>query len=51
MHSKPGRPLKFYLDPVRAYRTARDGPFGWDIPLRAFNLFRHYMTFRRLKEE
>ena len=43
--------LKFYLDPVRAYRTARDGPFGWDIPLRAFNLFRHYMTFRRLKEE
>lgn len=40
----------FYLNPGRAWRIARDGPFGWDIPLRAVNLFRHYTSFRRLKE-
>lgn len=40
----------FYLNPVRAYRIARDGPFGWDIPARAFGLFRNYTSFRRLKE-
>jgi len=42
--------LKFYLDPARAYRIARDGPFGWDIPARAYGLFRNYMNFSRLKE-
>jgi radical SAM superfamily enzyme YgiQ (UPF0313 family) len=41
----------FYLNPLRGYRIARDGPFGWDIPLRAFNLFRFLTTFRRLKEK
>ena len=40
----------FYLNPVRAYRIARDGPFGWDIPARAYGLFRNYTSFRRLKE-
>ncbi len=40
----------FYLDPARGWRIARDGPFGWDIPVRAWNLFRTYMSFRRLKE-
>ena len=40
----------FYLNPARAYRIARDGPFGWDIPARAFGLFRNYTSFRRLKE-
>ncbi len=42
--------LKFYLDPVRAYRIARDGPFGWDIPARAYGLFKNYINFSRLKE-
>jgi len=42
--------LKFYLDPARAYRIARDGPFGWDIPARAYGLFKHYINFSRLKE-
>ena len=42
--------LKFYLDPARAYRIARDGPFGWDIPARVYGLFRNYINFSRLKE-
>ncbi|MEI7530132.1 MAG: radical SAM protein [Elusimicrobiota bacterium] len=42
--------LKFYLDPVRAFRIARDGPFGWDIPARAYGLFKNYINFSRLKE-
>ncbi len=40
----------FYLNPARAYRIVRDGPPGWDIPARVFNLFRSYTSFRRLKE-
>ena len=40
----------FYLNPARAYRIVRDGPFGWEIPARVFNLFRNYASFRRLKE-
>ena len=40
----------FYLNPARGWRILRDGPFGWDIPVRAWNLFRTYMTFRRLRE-
>ncbi|MDO8803723.1 MAG: radical SAM protein [Elusimicrobiota bacterium] len=40
----------FYLNPARAYRIARDGPFGWDIPARVYGLFRNYTSFRRLKE-
>ncbi|MHB0995596.1 MAG: B12-binding domain-containing radical SAM protein [Elusimicrobiales bacterium] len=42
--------IKFYIDPVRAFRIARDGPFGWDIPARAYGLFRNYINFSRLKE-
>ena len=42
--------LKFYLDPVRAFRIARDGPFGWDIPARTYGLFKNYINFSRLKE-
>ncbi|MEW5907418.1 MAG: radical SAM protein [Elusimicrobiota bacterium] len=42
--------IKFYIDPARAFRIARDGPFGWDIPARAYGLFRNYINFSRLKE-
>lgn len=42
--------MKFYIDPVRAYRIARDGPFGWDIPARVYGLFKNYINFSRLKE-
>jgi len=45
-----GAYLKFYLDPARAYRIARDGPFGWDIPRRAYRLFRNSLDFSRLEE-
>lgn len=41
----------FYLNPARGWRIVRDGPFGWDIPVRAWNLFRNYTSFRRLKEK
>ncbi len=43
--------LKFYLDPGRAYRIVRDGPFGWDIPARAYGLFKNFINFSRLKED
>jgi radical SAM superfamily enzyme YgiQ (UPF0313 family) len=42
--------LKFHLDPVRVLRIARDAPFGWDLPRRAWRLFRNNLDQRRLRE-
>lgn len=42
--------LQFHLDPARVFRIARDGPFGWDFPLRAFRFFRNNLSFDRLRE-
>jgi radical SAM superfamily enzyme YgiQ (UPF0313 family) len=42
--------LKFHLDPARIFRIVRDGPSGWDLPVRAFRYFRNNLDFRRLRE-
>ena len=42
--------LGFFLNPLRMYRAARDGVFGWNAPLRAWQLLRNSISFRRLRE-
>lgn len=37
----------FFLDPVRMYRAARDGDFGWEMPLRGWQLMRNSIFFSR----
>lgn len=41
---------RFYLNPVRMARIARDRPYKRDIPMRAWGVFRQLASFRRLKE-
>jgi anaerobic magnesium-protoporphyrin IX monomethyl ester cyclase len=43
--------LRFYFNPKRMYRIARDRPLIHDLPLRAYRLLRNYMSFRRLRED
>ncbi|OGR45282.1 MAG: hypothetical protein A2X35_03285 [Elusimicrobia bacterium GWA2_61_42] len=43
--------LKFHLDPARIFRIARDGPFGLNVPLRAFRFFRNNLSFGRQHEK
>jgi radical SAM superfamily enzyme YgiQ (UPF0313 family) len=43
--------LRFYFNPKRIYRIARDRPIIHDLPLRAYRLLRNYMSFRRLRED
>lgn len=40
----------FYFNPSRMWRIARDRPCKRDMPARALGLFRHFVSFRRLKE-
>jgi len=42
---------RFYGNPVRAYRIARDRPSRRDIPLRVYKLLSHVVSFKRLQEE
>lgn len=37
--------LGFFLNPARMYRAARDGGFGWDMPLRGWQLLRNSISF------
>ncbi|HCC47594.1 MAG TPA: hypothetical protein DEQ38_05695 [Elusimicrobia bacterium] len=37
--------LGFFLNPLRMYRAARDGGFGWDMPLRGWQLLRNSISF------
>jgi hypothetical protein len=37
----------FFLNPMRMYRAARDGGFGWDMPRRGWQLLRNSMSFGR----
>lgn len=37
----------FFLNPARMYRAARDGGFGWDMPLRGWQLLRNSVSFGR----
>jgi len=39
--------LGFFIDPLRMYRAARDGNFGWDMPLRGLQLMRNSISFSR----
>ncbi len=41
---------RFYGDPSRIFRIARDRPYRRDIPRRVFNLVRNVASFRRLDE-
>jgi radical SAM superfamily enzyme YgiQ (UPF0313 family) len=41
---------RFYLDPVRMARIARDRPYRSDIPLRAWRVFTQLASFRRVTE-
>ena len=42
--------LRFYTNPVRLYRIARDRPQYRDIPRRMYGLVRNITSFRRLDE-
>lgn len=42
--------LRFYGDPARLARIARDRPYWSDIPRRGYQLFSNLLSFRRLQE-
>jgi len=41
---------RFYLNPIRMFRIARDRPYRADIPARAYGIFKNAASFRRIKE-